>query len=312
MEKIKTLQISIITPCLNRALFISDAIESVQQQDYAYVEHIIMDGGSTDGSLGVLGRYSHLQVHSQVDEGIYDALNKGIRLAHGDVFGFLNTDDHYEPGILGAIAKAFVENPQVSAVVGGASIFLENSSGERETLMEFPCVASGEILMRATVGAPVFNAWFFRRQLLEELGGFDLSYRYVADRDLLIRMAFQGYSYASIDLSFYHYRMHSGSYTLSGQESGEAAYMFETRALAENYLYREGLDRRQRKYFKDWHSQITMEQIITAIHKKAFYRATSYLLHGLRYNSGLANIFLREVVHRVASLISKKLVWRNH
>jgi hypothetical protein len=205
-----------------------------------------------------------------------------------------------------------VENPQVSAVVGGASIFLENSSGEWATEREFPCVAAGELLMRATVGAPVFNAWFFRRQLLEELGGFDISYRYAADRDLLIRIAFRGYSYASINRPFYHYRMHPGSYTLSGQESGEAAYMFETRTLAEKYLYRKDLNRRQRTYFKDWHSQIMMEQIITAIHKKAFHRATGYLLHGLRHNSGLAAIFLKEVTHRAANLISQKVVRQNH
>jgi hypothetical protein len=149
-------------------------------------------------------------------------------------------------------------------------------------------------LMRTTQGAPVFNAWFFRRRLLDELGGFDLRYRFAADRDLLIRMAFQNRSYQSIEQTFYHYRMHPGSYTLSGQESGEAEYMFETRALAENYLRLKRLAPTERKHFKAWHSQIVMEQIITAVHKKAFHRAIGYLLVGLRYNFGLSKIFMEE------------------
>jgi glycosyltransferase involved in cell wall biosynthesis len=287
--------ISIITPCLNRALFVSEAVESVLQQDFADVEHIVMDGGSTDGSLEILSRYPHLRAYSQPDKGIYDALNKGIRLANGDVLGFLNTDDFYEPNILKVVAKAFTENPQLDGVVGGASIFSGNSPDTRVTMMEFPCVPPNQLLRRATVGAPIFNAWFLRRRLLEELEGFDSRYRYVADRDLLIRMAYQGCIYASIDQPFYHYRMHSGSYTLSGEESGEAAYMFETRRLAENYLRRKGLRSGEKKHFKAWHSQIMMEQIITAVHKKAFHRAVGYLLTGLLYDFGLLAIFASEV-----------------
>ena len=89
--------ITIITPSLNRAKFIEEAIKSVLNQDYPPVEHIIMDGGSTDGTLDILNSYSHLTVISQPDHGMYDAINKGIRMAKGNIIGIRNSDDYYEP-----------------------------------------------------------------------------------------------------------------------------------------------------------------------------------------------------------------------
>ena len=255
-----------------------------------------MDGGSTDGTLEVLHRYPHLQIYSQPDEGIYDALNKGAGLAHGNIIGFLNTDDRYEPDIFGIVVQQFSAHPEIVAVVGGASIYSENSQGERATVASFPCVPPNELLVRATQGAPIFNAWFFRKRLFEELGGFDNRYRYVADREFLIRMAFRENTFACLERTVYHYRMHPGSFTLSGQDSGEAGYMFESRALAERFLRLRSTSPETYRCFQDWHSQITAEQIRTAVHKRAFHRAFGYMLVGLRYNLGWPKVFWREAV----------------
>jgi glycosyltransferase involved in cell wall biosynthesis len=268
----------------------------VRKQDYPYVEHIVMDGGSTDGTLEVLGQYPHLRIFSQPDHGIYDALNKGLRLANGEVIGFLNTDDLYEPGIFATVAQTFKDNPDIDALVGGASIFYEKIPGEWVTLATFPCILRDELMARSTKGAPIFNAWFFRKRLFDEVGLFDHRYLYVADRDFLIRMAFQNRCYASLDRPFYHYRMHPGSYTLSGQDSGEDAFMFETRALAERYIH-QGISPKALKCFKAWHSQITAEQILTAWRKKALGRISRYMLSGLRHNYlGWPPIFVRKVI----------------
>jgi len=256
-----------------------------------------MDGGSTDGTLDVLDHYPHLRIFSQPDEGIYDALNKGLRLAHGEVIGFLNTDDLYEPGIFGTVAQMFKDNPDIDALVGGASIFYQKFPGEWVTLTTFPCILREELLARSTKGAPIFNAWFFRKRLFDGVGLFDTRYLYVADRDFLIRMAFQNRIYASLDSPFYHYRMHPGSYTLSGQDSGEDAFMFECRALAERYIHRQGISPKALKCFRAWHSQITAEQILTAWRKKALGRISEYMLMGLRYNYlGWPKIFVSKVI----------------
>ena len=301
-----SLVISIITPCLNRATYVAEAVESVRRQNYPAVEHIVMDAGSTDGTLEVLSRYSHLRVYSEPDKGIYDGLNRGLRLAGGEVIGFLNTDDLYEQDIFGSVAQIFKDDQGTEAVVGGATIFRDKAQGERTVVASFPCVARGELLLRATQGAPIFNAWFFRKRLLDELGGFDIRYLYVADRDLLIRMALQESSYASLDRAAYRYRMHPGSYTLSGQDSGEAPFMFECRALAERYLRLEGVSPRTLKCFKIWHSQITSDQIMTAWRRRAFRRILGYMLTGLRHNVGWPKVVIGKAVERLTGSFERR------
>jgi len=121
--------LSIVTPCLNRAPLIGQAVESVQRQDYPRVEHIVMDGGSTDGTLEVLRRYPHLDVTSEKDRGLYDALNKAIQRARGEIVGHINSDDLYEPRVFGAVMRAFAAHPEADAVVGGAAAFEDTPSG---------------------------------------------------------------------------------------------------------------------------------------------------------------------------------------
>ncbi|MBN1416361.1 MAG: glycosyltransferase, partial [Bacteroidales bacterium] len=94
-------KISIITPCLNRVEFIRTAIESVLAQNYQNFEHIIIDGGSTDGTLELLKKYQHVIFVSEPDENLYEAINKGIRLASGKIIGHLNSDDFYSKAIFG-------------------------------------------------------------------------------------------------------------------------------------------------------------------------------------------------------------------
>jgi glycosyltransferase involved in cell wall biosynthesis len=297
--------ISIITPCLNRVEFVAEAVESVQQQNYSDWEHLVMDGGSTDGTLELLSQYPHLKVLSQPDKGLYDAINKGFHMARGEVIGFLNTDDLYEPAIFNIVAQTFADHPEIDAVVGGASIFHEKQSGKRGTVAEFPAVPRNKLLYRATEGAPIFNAWFFRQGLCAQLDGFDLRYLYVADRDFLIRMALQGNAFAALDRPFYRYRMHPGSLTLTGADSGEDPFMFECRDLAEQYLH-SNLRRPASDYFKAWHSQIVNEQILTAYRKRELLRALRYMLVGLRYNRKWPATFIGKVFERLSLRASRR------
>ena len=93
-------RITVLTPCLNGARHIGEAADSVQRQRYPDLEHIVLDAGSTDGTLEILGRYPALKVVSEPDEGAHDAMNKGIREATGEIIGFLNVDDLYPDGLL--------------------------------------------------------------------------------------------------------------------------------------------------------------------------------------------------------------------
>src|ERR1051325_3716474 len=110
--------LSIVTPCFNSVVTIRDTIESVRAQDYPNLEHLVMDGGSTDGTVELLKEYPHLVWLSEKDEGHYHAMNKGIERATGEVVAVLNADDCYRPGALRKIGEAFVAHPDWDGLFG--------------------------------------------------------------------------------------------------------------------------------------------------------------------------------------------------
>jgi glycosyltransferase involved in cell wall biosynthesis len=216
--------ISIITPCLNRADFIREAVESVLAQNYPAFEHIIMDGGSTDGTLDILTAYPHLHVVSEPDQGMYDAINKGLRLARGEIIGLLNTDDLYAAGCFDAVASAFEENPDTLAVVGGVTIFTDDLDGH-VPVNSFPPIAANELWYRVIQGSPVTNAWFYRPSIFERAGSFDTRFRYSADRFFLIHITLDNnIRPVAIAQVLYQYRQHSGSATITTLDSRSIEY----------------------------------------------------------------------------------------
>lgn len=224
--------ISIVTPCLNRADMIADAVESVIGQGYQPFEHIIVDGGSTDGTLEVLRRYPHLRVLSEPDKGIYDALNKGIALAQGDIIGHLNSDDLYEPGAFATVAAAFAAEPDLDAVCGGAHIYegstlIRNCAFERDRALSFA---------NSLLGVPVINARFFTAALYRRVGPYSLDFRLAADRDFLVRAVLSHCRWRSVDAMLYRYRMHEGSLTCTRNTAAQLRFIQENAALAEHWL----------------------------------------------------------------------------
>ena len=117
-------KISVVTPCLNGARHVGEAIESVLLQGYSNTQHIVADGGSTDGTLQILSRYSHLKVLSSPDHGMYDALNRALEVAQGDLIGVLNSDDCYADGVFGPVIESF-RDENIMAVAGEAVTFLD-------------------------------------------------------------------------------------------------------------------------------------------------------------------------------------------
>jgi glycosyltransferase involved in cell wall biosynthesis len=207
-------KITILTPSFNRASMIVKAIDSVLAQNYPSFEHVIIDGGSTDGTLGLLARYPHIKIISEPDQGMYDALNKGLGIATGEIIGFLNTDDFYEPNIFSKIAKFFTEN-NIDAVVGIARYFTVNPNGAREYFSHTTPPLPQRYWHELIIGNPAFNAWFFKKNTFNLLGRFDTIYKIAGDRDLLYRFAFFGLRYEAVEEVFYHYRYHPGSLSMN-------------------------------------------------------------------------------------------------
>ena len=187
---VSSLKISVITVVLNRQDTIGDTLRSVTSQTYGDVEHILIDGGSTDGTMDVLNANEH-QIDvllSESDRGIYDALNKGITLATGDVVGFLHGDDVFaDPGVLSRIAEVFADEA-VGAVYGD----LDYVRAEDMVTVIRHWSAGHYSKSKLTWGWMVPHPTFYvRRSLYVQLGTFDLRYHIAADYDSMLR--FFGY-----------------------------------------------------------------------------------------------------------------------
>ena len=127
--------VTIVTPSYNQGRFIRATIESVLSQDYGAIEYIVMDGGSTDNTAAVVREYSsRLKWISEKDRGQSDAINKGFRMAKGEIVSWLNSDDFILPGAVSLAVKAFERQPEIMAVYGEGYLIDENEKINKHPL----------------------------------------------------------------------------------------------------------------------------------------------------------------------------------
>ncbi len=185
------MKISVVTAVYNRRHTISDAIESVQSQSHDDVEHIIQDGGSTDGTLEEAHRRATKQtmINSQPDYGIYDALNKGIESASGDVIGFMHSDDYFaSPDVLAKVAK-MLEDPDLDGIYGDLDYVAKNDP--TRVVRHW---VSGECTQdNLELGwMPPHPTLYLRRKVYERFGPYDTSYQIAADYEAMLRYMTKG------------------------------------------------------------------------------------------------------------------------
>ena len=277
-------RITIITPSFNRADLIGQAIESVINQGYPELEHIVMDAGSTDGTASVLGSYPHLTTRIEPDRGLYDAINHGLQIASGEIIGLLNSDDYYEPGIFSEIAGIFELRREIDAVIGTAGTFESTSSGE-ELVDQYPSISADGLLDGLIFGAPAINAWFFRRHVFERVGNFDLVYPVGADRDFLIRLYLAGFQPAYTDRILYHYRKHPGSLTINQGPDAQERNLMENRRLAQKYMSKIHADAALQKLSLRWHDLTSIELMILYARQRRKRDLTNVIRTAVKYHS---------------------------
>ncbi len=186
------LKISVVTPSFNQAKYLEATLRSVLEQDYPHVEHLVIDGGSTDGSVDILRKHSSRLAYwcSEADRGQADAIAKGFQRATGEILCWLNSDDVFLPGALRAVAQFFHRHPEAEAVCGGAYII--NSQGQpvrrfghctlgvKATFNRFRFYGQDGVYQQAT---------FWRRGAYEAVGGVNRELQFIMDRDLFTRLA---------------------------------------------------------------------------------------------------------------------------
>jgi glycosyltransferase involved in cell wall biosynthesis len=211
--------ITVVTPCVNRARTLPEALESVRTQGYPRVEHIVVDGGSTDGTLEILRRAEGVRWTSEPDRGLSHAMNKGVAAAQGEVIGWLNADDRYLPGALDAVGSAMAQRPDALWATGRCRII----DGDGREIRRRVTAYKNALLRRYSfrlyltqnfISAP---ATFLRREAFGRVGLFDERYRISMDYDLYLRLA-RDADPLILDRYLSDFRMVEGTLSMSGFE----------------------------------------------------------------------------------------------
>jgi glycosyltransferase involved in cell wall biosynthesis len=256
--------------------------------------------------MDVLRGYSHLRVVSEPDQGMYDAINKGIRMARGEIIGLLNTDDLYAPSAFVAVAREFMQNPDALAVVGGVEIFHGNAQN-LERVDTYNPINPSELWYRLIQGHPVTNAWFFKHQVFDMAGYFDTRFQFSADRYFLIHAALDiGVRPVPVHEVLYRYRQHSGSATITTLDSRYKDYgllririLWEDVIALEEYLNRKDLPKEVKNRMKREHGERCYRLAVTSAWHKQYRDTVHAIEHGFKQNLLWVLIFVEMAFARL-------------
>ncbi len=232
------MKISIITATYNSGRTLRDTLESVLHQNYKDIEYIIIDGASTDNTLDLIKAYEpkfngRMRYVSESDKGLYDAMNKGLNMATGEVVGILNSDDFFNNESIIQLVADTMKSKNVDAVYGDVHYVDDGDLGK--------CVRyySSKIFTRGLMRLgfmPAHPSFYCKTQVYREKGGFDTSFRQTADFELLLRLIYC-HSIKTIYVPFDFVTMRTGGLSTSGIKSHKAIMKDHRAALKKNGVY---------------------------------------------------------------------------
>ena len=214
-------QITIVTPSYNQGQFIEETIRSVLLQGYPNLEYIIIDGGSTDGSIEIIKKYENYLAYwvSERDRGQPHAINKGFEKATGNIVTFLNSDDLYLPNTFSFLANFFVNNPEYDFICGQTE-FIDTHSQKIKGFEELFSVKLNYATMTETCHIAQ-QSTFFKRKVFEIIGYLNESLHYCFDYDFWLRSFLSGLNFASTTQILSQFRLHDLSKTNTAYKEGK-------------------------------------------------------------------------------------------
>ncbi|PYQ28423.1 MAG: glycosyltransferase [Acidobacteria bacterium] len=217
LERPRRPVVSVVTPSYQQGRFLERTLESVAMQDGA-LEHIVMDGGSTDGTLAILERWrDRITFKSERDRGQTAAINAGMSIARGEILAYLNSDDVYYPGAIAAAVAAFERDPSVDVVYGDA----DHIDVEDRVIGAYP-IEEWSIERLKLVCFLCQPAVFLRRRVIERFGAFDENLHYCMDYEYWLRLALRGARFAHLPARLAGSRLHGDAKTF---RSAKAAHV---------------------------------------------------------------------------------------
>ncbi len=210
--------VSIVTPSFNQFSYLEETIKSVLTQDYPRIEYIIMDGGSTDGSVDVIQKYADRLAYweSVKDKGQTDAINKGFNRASGDILAWINSDDTYNPKAIGEAVKFLIEHPEIAMVYADCNFINEHG----EVIGKFASRQTDYAKLRQGYVHIPQQTMFFRAEYWKQLGPLDPSFYFAMDYDLWVRIAKQAPIHYLSGKTWANFRIHTSSKTNVNDERG--------------------------------------------------------------------------------------------
>ena len=208
--------VSIVTPSFNQVSYLEETIRSVLEQDYPRIEYIIVDGGSADGSLGIIKKYADQLAWwvSEVDKGQTDAINKGFAHAKGQILAWINSDDTYAPGAVSAAVKYFQDNPNVGMVYADCNFINEQG----KVIGKFGAAQTNyKRLRRGYVHIPQ-QTMFFRAGLWHTVGPLDPTFYFAMDYDLWVRIAARSAIKYISGQTWANFRIHTSTKTIAADD----------------------------------------------------------------------------------------------
>ncbi|MCR4029647.1 MULTISPECIES: glycosyltransferase family 2 protein [Flavobacterium] len=217
------MKVSIITICYNRKETIANAVESVLSQDYPDIEYIVIDGNSTDGTKQILQSYEGKinKFLSEPDKGMYDAINKGLKMATGEIIGLMHSDDEfYDHKVVSKIVEVFQKSPSYDGIYGDG-VYVTNDAEEkivRDRIggeYNYKKLKSGWLPLHPTV--------YLKKEVIEKLGYYNLDFKIASDTEFLLRYLFK----SKINLAYlntYMVKMRMGGLSTSRSRALEVLY----------------------------------------------------------------------------------------
>jgi glycosyltransferase involved in cell wall biosynthesis len=320
------MKISIITPSYNQAAFLEKNLLSVQEQQYPFVEHIVIDGGSQDNSVEIIKKYEKNLTYweSKPDKGQSDALNKGFARATGEVITWLNSDDYLLPGALHAVAKVFKESQEKNKeldLVFGKSILFGDKMADTVSAPKSP-----DLAWKGLAGLPFAQpSSFFSKKHLETVKKVNENYHYGMDYDFFVPIFLTG-KYQEIDFTLSKYLYHTKSKTVTAQAKFAEDYAKIFSKVLRTLNAQLAIEKMQDLGFYADGTDIYIVKVqeqFKNLNKEAQYKLLAYHLHNLLifYYQGLAlkeankiaNFFVSEMPDYVAQNPElEQIRWRSY